>query len=178
MNYDSVINLIISFKEDVERLDIDPDKKKKIPKKLVADLGEFYILRELCNRFKEVLPKGGQGSYDIRVGEHKKRIEVKTSTLKNDGLYDKQMKFWGWTVSRENQKREHKFDILIGVALDDTWKKPEYYVFNYDDACVKNSNVKLKRFKNIQKKIHIFQDVKDLELAKSISPIEISEQEV
>jgi hypothetical protein len=59
MNYNSVIELIISFKEDIERLDIEPDKKEKIPKKLVSDLGEFYGLKELCNRFKAVQPKGG-----------------------------------------------------------------------------------------------------------------------
>jgi len=174
MDYDSVIDLIISFKDDMKLLDIEPEKKDKIPKKLVADLGEFYVLKELCYRFKEVHPKGGQGGYDISVGEYKTRIEVKTSTLKNDGLYDKQMKLWGWTVSRINQKKEYKFDILIGVALDDTWKNPKYYVFTYDEAYVKNTNIELKRFKNIQKKIHIFQNEKDLKLAQSISQNEIS----
>ncbi len=141
-------------------------------------MGEFYCLKELSNRFKVVQPKGGQGSYDIRVGEHNKRIEVKTSTLKNEGLYDKQVKLWGWTVSRVGQKKEHKFDILLGVALDDSWRKPEYYIFNYDEAYVNNSNVQLKRFKSIQKKIHIFEDKKDLVHAQSISPNEITEREV
>ncbi|MDE4907163.1 hypothetical protein L0665_00780 [Methanogenium marinum] len=177
MDYDTVIELIISFKENIERSDIESGKKEKIPKKLVADLGEFYCLKELSNRFKEVQPKGGQGSYDICVGEHNKRIEVKTSTLKNDGFYDKNVDFWGWTVSRQGQKKEHKFDILIGVALDDSWRRPEYYIFNYEEAFINNSNVELKRFKSIQKKIHIFQDENDLTVAQSVSPDGITENE-
>lgn len=178
MDYESAIELIITFKENFERLEIESDKKKKIPKRLVADLGEIYCLNELSNRFDDVTPKGGQGSFDIRVGEYNKRIEVKTSTLKNDGLYKKQIDFWGWTVSREGQKNEHKFDILLGIALDNSWRNPEFYIFDYDEAYVNNSNVQLKRFKNIQKKIHIFQSEDDLAIAQSISPDEITEREV
>lgn len=178
MDYDSVIGLITSFKENIERLEIEPEKMEKIPKKLVGDLGEFYVLKELCARFDEVKPKGGQGSFDICVGQYKKRIEVKTSTLKNDGLYDKKMKLWGWTVSRVNQKKEQKFDFLIGVALDDKWKTPVFYVFDYYEAYLKNSNVTLKHFSSIQKKIHIFQNENDLKTAQSLSSSQITDQEV
>lgn len=175
MDYNGAINAIISFKNQFETLDIKPQKKEKVPKKLVSELGEFYVICQLLKRFNDVEPKGGQAHCDIKVGS--KRIEVKTSLLKNDGLYDKKIQFWGWTVKRANQKENNKFDYLIGVALDQTWKKPVFYIFTYEEAFTNNPDIKIRRYPGIQKKIHIFQNEQDLSNAKRISPFEVTDLE-
>jgi hypothetical protein len=175
MDYDRAIDTIISFKSQFEILDIEPKKKEKVPKKLVSELGEFYVIRQLMQRFNDVEPKGGQAPYDIRVGD--KRIEVKTSLLKNDGLYDKQIQFWGWTVQRAGLKDKNKFDYLIGVALNQTWNKPAFYIFTFEEAFTKNPDIKIKRYPSIRKKIHIFQNERDLSIAKKASPLEVTDLE-
>ena len=175
MDYDRAIDTIISFKNQFETLDIEQKKKEKVPKKLVSELGEFYVICQLLQRFNDVEPKGGQAPYDIKVGD--KRIEVKTSLLKNEGLYDKQVQFWGWTVQRADQKNNNKFDYLIGVALDSTWKKPTFYIFTFEEAFTKNSDINMKRYPSIRKKIHIFQNEQDLNNTKKKCPLEITDLE-
>ncbi|MDO8873593.1 MAG: hypothetical protein Q7V05_12830 [Methanoregula sp.] len=181
MDYDGAINSIISFKKSFEALDIEAKKKEKVPKKLVSELGEFYVLRELNRQqFKGVEPKGGQGKFDIKIG--KNRIEVKTSLPKNDGLYDKKIEFYGWTVKRTNKsddqnKDEQKFNFLIGVALDHSWENPDFYVFTFEEAYSNNSDVKIARYPSIRKKLHLFLNEDDFNMAKKICPYEITDQE-
>ena len=175
MDYTGAIDSILAFKENFERLDIGLDKQQKVPKKLMSELGEFYVLRELNQRFKDVIPKGGAGSYDIAVGDLK--IEVKTSLFKKDRLYNNQVNFWGWTVKRSGQKKENKFDFLVGVALDESWIKPDFYIFSYEDAYTKNSDVKIQGYGNIERKINVFQEEQDFLSAINISPDQITEQE-
>lgn len=175
MDYQNAIDLIITFKKNFEKLEIEDNKKQKVPKKLMSELGEFYVLRELNQRFKGVTPKGGAGSYDIAVGDM--RIEVKTSLFKKDRLYNNQVNFWGWTVKRSGQKKENKFDFLVGVTLDESWIKSDFYIFSYEDAYTKNSDVKIQGYGNIERKINVFQEEQDFLSAIDISPDQITEQE-
>jgi hypothetical protein len=175
MDYQKAIDLILSFKRDFEKLDIESGRKVKVPKKLVSELGEIYVINELLEHFNNVEPRGGQGKYDIKVGEI--RVEVKTSLLKNDGLYDKQLQFWGWTVKRANQKDNRKFDILVGVTLNKDWKVEGFYIFNFDEAYTQNCDVTITRYPSIMKKIHIFQNERDFSSAQQISPNEVTELE-
>lgn len=175
MDYQKAIDHILSFKHDFETLNIQPEKKVKVPKKLVSELGELYVIRELLEHFDNVVPHGGQAKYDINVG--KTRIEVKTSLLKNDGLYDKQIQFWGWTVMRADQKDNKKFDFLIGVSLKEDWSVQGFYVFSHDDAVTNNPDVKIKRYPSIRRKIHIFQNDQDFLKAKQVCPEEVTDLE-
>lgn len=73
-NYTEAIKAILNFKKIFDN--IDP----KTPKKLV---GEFYVLKEFKRLSLQPERKGGAGGYDIHLKKLNKRIEVKTSLLKN-----------------------------------------------------------------------------------------------
>lgn len=150
-NYTKAIKAIINFKKNFDK--IDP----KTPRKLVGEIGEFYALKELKRLGFEPEHKGGQGGYDIFLKKLNKKIEVRTSLWKNEGVYpDKTIKFWGWRVENQNQKRSEKFDYLIGVGLDDNFSKPKFYIFTYKEA-FRVGDITIGRFKNIKKKIHLFE---------------------
>ncbi len=105
--YTKAIQEIIHFKKAFDK--IDP----KIPRKLVGELGEFYTLQKLEKLGMQPEHKGGQGGYDIYLKDINKRIEVRTSLWKNEGVYpDKTIRFWGWRVENRNQKKDEKFDYL------------------------------------------------------------------
>jgi hypothetical protein len=151
-NYKRAIEEIIRFKEAIES--IDPNSK--IPKKLVGEVGEFYVLNKLKKLGLKFSHKGGQAGYDILIENNGKKVEVRTSLLKNEGLYPEDIKFFGWRVKNRNQKKDDKFDILIGVALDETFRKPKFYIFTHQEA-FSVEDVDIGRFKNVQKKIHLFE---------------------
>ena len=50
-----------------------------------------------------------------------------------------------------------KYDILIGIAIDDLWIKPEYYIFTYEEAHSVD-DIHISRYKRVQKKIHLFEN--------------------
>ena len=163
-NYTKAIKAIINFKKDFDK--IDP----KTPKKLVGEIGEFYTLRELERLGLEPEHKGGQGGYDIFLKKLNKKIEVRTSLWKNEGVYpDKTIRFWGWRVENQNQKRSEKFDYLVGVGLDDNFSKPKFYIFTHKEA-VRVGDTMIGRFKNIKKKIHLFENKKVYSKALKLKP--------
>lgn len=150
-NYQKAIKCIVNFKKNIEKFD------PKIPNKLVGEIGEFYVLCELEKRGFSVEHRGGQAGFDILIENLDKKIEVRTSLLKNEGLYPENIKFYGWRVKNRNQKKEEKFDMMIGVALDGTFTKPKFYIFTYKEAFLVD-DVNIGRFKNVQKKIHLFEN--------------------
>lgn len=77
--------------------------------------------------------RSGQSGYDLLLGLNgkKSRIEVKTSTLKNEGLWkDKDLPetpecrllrkvyAWGWRFGRKGKYGAEKFDLAVLVALE------------------------------------------------------------
>ena len=170
VDYEEAIKGIINFKKTFDN--IDP----KIPKKLLSYLGECYVLKELENRNFLVKHKGGQAGYDILIQNNNKRIEVRTSLLKNEGLYPQDIMFYGWRVL-EHKQSEDKFDYLIGVAMDENFEKPNFYIFTQKEA-LSVEDVKINRFQKIKKKIHIFQNLNDLKKAKETRPQITTEYEM
>ena len=163
-NYTKAIGTIINFKKAFDK--IDP----QIPRKLVGEIGEFYVLQELKKLGFRPEHKGGQGGYDIYLKEINKRVEVRTSLLKNEGVYPNEaIRFWGWRVEDRNQKKAKKFDYLIGVALDDNFSKPKFYIFSYEEA-FSVGNVKIGRFKNVKKKVHLFENKMAYKKALKLKP--------
>ena len=102
-NYTKAIKTIINFKRAFDK--INP----KIPRKLVGEIGEYCVLQELKKQGFETEHKGGHGGYDIYLKDIDKRIEVRTSLWKNEGVYpDKTIRFWGWKVENRNQKKKRE----------------------------------------------------------------------
>ncbi len=161
--YAKAIQEIIHFKKTFDK--IDP----KVPKKIVGILGEFYVLRKLEKLRLRPEHKGGAGGYDIYLGINK-RVEVRTSLWKNEGVYpDKTIRFWGWRVENKNQKKERKFDYLIGVGLNDDFLKPRFYIFTYEEA-FRVGDTTIGRYNNIKKKIHLFENKKAYYKALKLKP--------
>jgi hypothetical protein len=153
--YRKAIKEIIRFKNAFDKLD---KPNSRVPRKLVGEIGEYYVLHELKKRGFTADPKGGQAGCDVCLANNGKRIEVRTSLLKNEGVYPKGIEFYGWRVKNRGQKRDDKFDFLIGVALDCSFKKPKFYIFTHKEAfSVDDTNIG--RFQSIQKKIHLFKNI-------------------
>ena len=152
MNYKKGIALIRKFKNDFEKNNL------KLPGGLLGYVGELYVLQKLKELRYNPQYKGGHSSYDIYLEKARKRVEVKTSLLKNDGEYhDKNIKFWGWAVEHRGQKKLKKFDYFICVALNDDFSNPRFYIFTYNEA-FRVGDVNVRRYTNIKKKIHIFKN--------------------
>ena len=162
--YTEAIKTIVDFKKAFN--DIDP----RVPRKLVGEIGEFYTLQKLEKLGFRPEHKGGHGGYDIHLKEIDKKIEVRTSLLKNEGIYpDKTILFWGWRVENRNQKKGKKFDYLIGVTLDDNFSKPKFYIFTHKQA-FSVGNVMIGQFKNVKKKIHLFENKRSYKKALKLKP--------
>ena|SRR3989339_2106033 len=148
--WNKAIQAIMKFKRTFFRI----DKEEKTSNKLCGLLGEYYVLRELNKRMAEPKHTGGQGSYDISLNNDEIKIEVKTSSLKNEGIYSKGISFWGWVVKWKTKKRIN-YDFLVAVALDKNWK-PKFYIFTLKE--VQNSDVKISRYPSIEKAIQLFEN--------------------
>jgi hypothetical protein len=148
--YKKAIKEILRFNEAF--FDINP----RVPSKLLGVLGEYYVLDKLEGfGYKDFVYKGGQSGYDILVNG--RRVEVRTSLLKNDGNYP-DVYFYGWKVQTKKQKKG-KFDVLVCVALDKTFKKPKFYVFTSKEAFSVDDR-EIKRYPSLKKNIHLCESEK------------------
>ena len=169
--YNKAINQLIRLKGTLVNINF------QIPPALKGSLGELYVLEKLHDLgYKRLKPKGGQAGFDIYIQDIDKKLEVKTSLLKNERIYDNNINFWGWTVKKRNQKREIKFDILVCVTLDNEYKNPHFYIFTRDEALMLKK-VKIGRFKNIEKKIHLFENINSYRKAIRVKPRLVTEFE-
>jgi hypothetical protein len=167
-----VIDAILDFKEKVYPVD------KRASKELMFLLGEYYVLQKLCPTYPNAEHKGGQVHCDIIIENPHIEIEVKTSTLKNDKrIFKGEISIWGWTVETEKQQNKRisdkeskpRFNYVVCVALDQTWRFPKYYVFSWKEAIINNNDVIKRAHANIKKRIHIFQNPADYKVAQDIT---------
>ena len=163
--YNKLIKEIINFKKAVDEIG-----STRLPHKLIGELGEFYVINKLQSLgYKNIEHKGGHSRYDILLKDQDVKIEVRTSLLKNEGLYPKDIDFFGWRVKTKNQKKDHKFDILIGIALPGSFKVPKFYLFTHKET-EKLDIVTGGRFSNIATKIHLFKNQEILKKAIKAKP--------
>lgn len=161
--YKDIINAFLCFKKSLDSI------VPRIPRKMAGDLGEFYVLLAMEKEGYDFTHKSGQAGYDILLNDPAKRIEVRTSLLKNEGIYPKGINFYGWRVKDREARKEDKFDILICVALDSTFKKPKFYIFTKKEA-FSAGNVHIGRFPRIQKKINLFENLRAYKKAIEARP--------
>lgn len=164
--YSRLIREIIEFKAGVDKID-----STNLPRKLIGELGELYVCERLCGMgFKNIVPKGGHAPYDILLKDEDVRIEVRTSLLKNEGLYPDGIDFFGWRVKTKNQKEDQRFDVLVGIALPESFKEPEFYVFSYGETEKLADMPHSWRYPNIRTKIHLFRDTRAFKRAVRAKP--------
>lgn len=163
LQYQNIINAFLCFKKSLDKI------APRIPRKMACDLGEFYVLQAMEKMGYDFTHKSGQAGHDILLNDPVKRIEVRTSLLKNEGIYPKGINFYGWRVKDREAHKEDKFDILICVALDDTFKKPRFYIFTKKEA-FSVGDVHIGRFPRIQKKINLFENIEAYKKAIKVKP--------
>lgn len=169
-NYQKAIRAILMFKSNIDT--IDP----RVPRKIAGDLGEFYVLGELEKRGFKTEHKGGHAGCDIYIPEINKRVEVRTSLLKNEGIYDKSINFFGWRIQSWGQKKVNKFDILVCVALDETFVKPKFYILTCKEA-LDVDDVHIPRYPNIKKKICLYENLNAFNAAIKTKPTLVTRSE-
>lgn len=88
----------------------------------LGEWGEKMVLLKLCELGFKIAVKGGFGPHDYEVQRPPdgpaRRIEVKTSSWKNEGLKHRRgerIYYWGWLV-KSRGRSERDFDYLVCVA--------------------------------------------------------------
>ena len=164
-----MIKAILSFKSAVKGID------DKASNKLAYLLGEYYALQQILQRYPTAIHRGGQGHFDIEIKNPAIKIEVKTSTYKEDKRVYPGIWLWGWTVETSKQQTrrkktgEKRFDYLITVSLDETWENPRFQIFSWKEAIDENPDIEIKGLSNIKKRIHLFQNSEDFQKARNIA---------
>ena len=147
---------------------------EKVPTLLVGFCGELLVKSKLAENGIRFLSKGGQAGFDIELKDSGKRIEVRSSLLKNEGIYPKDIMFYGWRIKNSNSKV--KYDYLVCVAFDERLTNPRFYVFTRDEA-LQAGDVSIPRFRNVQKKLHLFRSLEEMEKAVEERPSYVTEWE-
>ncbi len=145
---------------------------RPLPPGLVSNLGKKYVLARLNELgFKKLIPDKKKANICIDYNGKKINVKIRTSTLKNEGLYPNDIKYWGWTVKRR-QEKEEEYDILVGVALNDDFDDTQFYIFTRDEAL---SVADVNRI--VQKKIHLFESEEAYRKASESKPKLVTEYE-
>jgi hypothetical protein len=146
---------------------------EKFPPFLVGLCGELLVKSKLSENNIPYTSKGGQAGFDI-VLEDGRRIEVRSSLLKNEGIYSKDVMFYGWRI--KDRGKEEKYDFLICVAIDEGLTNPKFYIFTKDEA-MKAGDVNIPRFRKVQKKLHLFRTLEEMNKAIEERPNFVTEWE-
>ncbi len=101
---------------------------------------------------------------------------MRTSLLKVEGIYSREIKNFVWRVENRNEKRKEKFDILICVALNHDYEKPQFYIFTSKEA-FSVEDVSIPRFTGVKKKIHIFENEEAYRNAIACKPAYVTKYE-
>ncbi len=139
--------------------------KEKQPTYLIGLAGELLVKTQLTESRIPFEAKGGQAGYDILLcdRESNNRIEVRSSTLKNEGIYSEKIMSYGWRLQNWNEE-EIGYDYLVCVAFDDVLSNPRFYLFRRDEV-MKANDVQIGRFGKVRKKLHLFRTLDEMEKA-------------
>ena len=156
-------------------VDLLSDLNEKTPTFLVGFCGEVLVKSKLIENGISFISKGGQAGFDILLQANRKKVEVRSSLLKNEGIYPKGIMFYGWRI--KDRDKVEKYDYLICVALDNRLTNPRFYIFTREEA-MKAGDVNIPRYKKVQKKLHLFRNLKEMEKAIQKRPDYVTEWEI
>jgi len=119
-----------------------------IRKAIMGYYGELVVANELKKLgFDNVIRKGNLTGYDLSIDN--KKIEVRTSELKKERAFKKDMPAWGWklqTNDRKGNPKEIKYDFIILVKLENDWHNYQLFMFSKDEI----ESMKLSYFSGYQ----------------------------
>lgn len=119
------------YKQKIESI---LNKKNSKNRMSINFLGKYYLTEELNKR--GYISELKEGYCIITTNKNKNlKIKVRASRFKDEKLFKigkEYIKFWGWAIEMKGKKKEN-FDFFICVSLDDSWKKPRFYIFSHDE---------------------------------------------
>ena len=151
--------------------------KNRRPPYLAGLAGEFLVMQKLHDRGLKPKPMGAQSGYDIQL-EDGKRVEVRTSQSKREGVQarEKDVVDWGWRL--KNRGKENKFDYVVCVALDErNIEDSECYMLSADEVDRAPSTT-LPRFKKVEKKLWIYRSREAMDDIRRKNPQYLSDWEI
>jgi len=138
---------------------------------ILGKYGELIVAKEILSRRPDLEGQltfcSGQSSYDLQLGNIP--LEVKTSSLKNEGVFTKvpgfekgRPFFWGWRF-KENTTGKEDFRFAILVALKGKekvnpfdWTVQQFYVVPDQEFSILGEK-HIDRYPNIQRGIILFE---------------------
>jgi hypothetical protein len=163
INYLRIAQKTVQLGNEIEQA------KGRFPTFLVGTAGEYLVMSWLKEKKVKFKPKGGQAGYDLEL-QGGARIEVRTSLLKDEGLFSKEERIrnYGWRL--KDKGKEMKFDYVFCVALDKKkLDNSRCYVLTKDEA-EKAPSLEFKRFKKVEKRLWIYVDLATMKKAKIDKP--------
>ena len=82
--------------------------------------------------------------------------------------------FHGWRIKDRN--KEVKYDYFVCVAFDEGLTNQRFYIFTKEEA-MKAGDVNIPRFRRVQKKLHLFRSLEEMEKAIKERPDYVTEWE-
>jgi len=143
--------------------------KGRFPTFLTGLTGEYLVMAWLMKKGLKFHPKGGQAGYDLEL-QGGIKIEVRTSLLKDEGIFSKEKKIlnYGWRLKEKG--RDVKFDYVICVALDErNVENSKCYVLTKSEV-EKAPSIEVGRFKKVEKRLWIYRDLQTMNEAKRDKP--------
>lgn len=106
----------------------DPNCNRLNKSNIKGYIGELYVYKLLKNNPHLIVEHlGNQSGYDIKVNDGQIRIDVKTSTLKNEYGFAKEVFYWGWALKSRSKKKISCTHFVL-VALDQRYKAIKFYI--------------------------------------------------
>ena len=122
--------------------------------------GELVVRNELKKREIPYTAKGGQGGYDILANG--KKLEVRTSQLKQERCFPKHIKAWGWKLQARDVRKDKKpvplkYDLISLVKLNDDWDQYDIFLFSKEEV-EKMDEIHYGGYQTVARGIYLFPD--------------------
>ncbi|MBM3247783.1 hypothetical protein FJZ17_04580 [Candidatus Pacearchaeota archaeon] len=127
-----IYETILKFDQDMKRIN---SGKNPLRKSIMGYYGETIVAEEFKKRGFRVEEKGGQAGYDLSVNN--KKIEVRTSEIKKEWAFPKDVRAWGWKLrTRDKNKKPNpiKYDFIILVKLEEDWSNYSLFILSREDV--------------------------------------------
>ena len=112
----------------VRRVMKDPNCERMNMSTIKGFLGELIVKERLEDAGFEVWHRGNQSGYDLSVwvDDQEFKIDVKTSTLKNELSCGRP--HWGWALLHSNKKKAISATHFVCVGLDENFEARRFII--------------------------------------------------